>query len=280
MFFSNKLIELNYELGPDSLAWPTQPGLMKAFKKTPYYEGFTKEGYWYASYKICTPEHIGTHIDAPSHFSERGLTVDEIPLKNLMFVPAVVIDIRKKVKKNIIYQLTAKDVVEWVEEYGLFPNNSVVLVLTGWSSRYQDKVAYFGHATDPKKFIFPGVGVDAVQTILGYRNTSGINVVGIGLDTPSIDYGPSQIFRSHQEVAQANVYVLENLKNIESLQPKGMELMIVPLKLKGGSGSPCRVFARPQSSDISESDSNGCKDMKSNLLLPFILLIVILRLYR
>lgn len=59
------------------------------------------------------------------------------------------------------------------------------------------------------------MGVDAVQTILGYRNTSGINVVGIGLDTPSIDYGPSQIFRSHQEVAQANVYVLENLKNIE-----------------------------------------------------------------
>lgn len=59
------------------------------------------------------------------------------------------------------------------------------------------------------------MGVSAVQTILGYRNTSGINVVGIGLDTPSIDYGPSQNFRSHQEVAEANVYVLENLKNIE-----------------------------------------------------------------
>jgi kynurenine formamidase len=68
-------------------------------------------------------------------------------------------------------------------------------------------------------------------------------VVGVGLDTASLDYGATKDFIAHQVLNGANVYGLENVANLERLPPTGATLIALPMKIKGGSGGPVRIVA-------------------------------------
>lgn len=76
-------------------------------------------------------EHIGTHIDAPIHFSEAGQAADEIPIENLV-VPLAVIDLRARAAEDPDTQLTPDDIAEWVATNGDLPYGCCVAVNTGW----------------------------------------------------------------------------------------------------------------------------------------------------
>ena len=79
--------------------------------------------------------------------------------------------------------------------------------------------------SDPKTLHFPGFSKEAADLLAHDRK-----VDGIGLDTPSIDYGPSRDFIVHQIVNGANLYGLENIANLEKLPPKGATLVALPMK--------------------------------------------------
>ncbi|MGI9554064.1 MAG: cyclase family protein, partial [Thermodesulfobacteriota bacterium] len=64
-----------------------------------------------------------------------------------------------------------------------------------------------------------------------------------GLDTPSIDYGQSQYFKSHQILFEKNVPAFENVANLDKLPPKGAVIIALPMKIKDGSGAPLRIVA-------------------------------------
>jgi len=70
-----------------------------------------------------------------------------------------------------------------------------------------------------------------------------VHPVGIGIDTSSIDCGPSKDFEVHHLTMSAGLYHLENVANLEELPPSGATVIALPLKLQGGSGSPARVLA-------------------------------------
>lgn len=184
-------------------------------------------------------EHGGTHIDAPIHFAEGRLAVDEIPLQKLI-APAVVIDVRPSVADNRDYRLSREDLDKWESRHGPIQAGAVVLMFTGWGKGWPDPSRYLGSATpsDPKTLHFPGFSKEAAEFLVKERR-----VDGIGIDTPSIDYGPSDDFIVHQIVNGANLYGLENVANLDRLPPKGAILIALPIKIKGGTGGPVRIIA-------------------------------------
>jgi kynurenine formamidase len=230
----SKIVDLTYPLDEQTVFWPTN----KPFTWEKAAWGKTAKGYWYASGDFAMSEHGGTHIDAPIHFAEGRLAVDEIPLEKLI-APAVVIDVRPSVAQDQDYRLSRKDLERWESRHGPIQQGAVVLMLTGWGQRWPDKSRYLGSATpsDPKTLHFPGFSKEAADFLVKERQ-----IDGIGIDTPSIDYGPSQDFIVHQTVNGANLYGLENIANLERLPPNGAILMAMPIKIKGGTGGPVRII--------------------------------------
>ena len=230
-----KLIDLTYALDDQTVFWPTN----KPFRWEKAAWGTTAKGYWYASGDFSMSEHGGTHIDAPIHFGEGRLAVDEIPLQKLI-APAVVIDVRPSVAGNRDYRLSLEDLEKWERQHGQIQPGAVVLMFTGWGRAWPDRSRYLGSATpsDPKTLHFPGFSKEAAQFLVKERR-----VDGIGIDTPSIDYGPSDDFIVHQIVNGANVYGLENIANLDRVPPKGAILIALPIKIKGGTGGPVRIIA-------------------------------------
>jgi kynurenine formamidase len=151
----------------------------------------------------------------------------------------VVIDVRPAVGKDRDYRLSRQDLEKWESGHGPIPQGAVVLMLTAWGEGWPDKSRYLGSETpsDPKTLHFPGFSREAAEFLVKERH-----IDGIGIDTPSIDYGPSQDFIVHQIINGANCYGLENVANLEKIPPKGAILMALPIKIKGGTGGPVRII--------------------------------------
>jgi kynurenine formamidase len=230
-----KLVDLTYALDEQTVFWP----LNKPFTWDKSSWGKTAQGYWYASAEFAMSEHGGTHIDAPIHFAEGRQTVDEIPLQRLIS-PAVVIDVRPAVADDRDYRLSKQDLEKWETRNGPIQHGAVVLMLTGWGQGWPDKTRYLGSATpsDPTTLHFPGFSREAAEFLVKERH-----IDGIGIDTPSIDYGPSQDFIVHQIINGANCYGLENVANLEKVPSKGAIVMALPIKIRGGTGGPVRIIA-------------------------------------
>lgn len=233
---NGQLVDLSWPFDEHTLYWPTSPS---AFEHKELAYGPTPGGYFYSSYSICTPEHGGTHLDAPIHFAAKGLTADAIPLEQLI-APVVVIDVAQKAAANADYRLTADDVRAWEARNGTIAAGTIVLLRTGWGKRWPNRKAYFGDdtpgATD--KLHFPSYGEDSARLLVNERR-----VAAIGVDTASIDYGPSTDFIVHRVALGANVPGLENIANLERVPERGAWLMALPMKIARGSGGPVRVVA-------------------------------------
>jgi kynurenine formamidase len=233
---SAEVVDLTYAFDEHTLYWPSSPSSFE-LKKLSY--GPTPGGYFYSSFAYSAPEHGGTHLDAPIHFAEHGKTIDQIPARQLI-APAMVIDVSKQAAANRDYRLTLDDVKAWESRNGAIPAGAIVLLRTGWGSRYGDRKAYFGDDTPgaTNNLHFPSFGAEAAKLLVNDRH-----VGAIGLDTPSIDYGPSSDFIVHQIAMGANVPGLENLANLDRLPERGAWIVALPMKIAGGSGGPLRVVA-------------------------------------
>jgi kynurenine formamidase len=233
---SGTLVDLSWPFDEHTLYWPTSP---TSFKLEQLAHGPTPGGWFYASNSICTPEHGGTHLDAPIHFSERGRTADQIPLQQLI-APAVVIDVADQSGGNADYRLTADDVRAWERAHGTITRGTIVLLRTGWGKRWPDRKSYFGDDTPGAvdKLHFPSYGEEAVRLLVEQRG-----VAAIGVDTASIDYGQSTDFIVHRVANGADVPGFENLANLDRLPPRGAWIIALPMKIAGGSGGPLRAVA-------------------------------------
>jgi kynurenine formamidase len=231
-----KIIDLSHSFDKNTIYWPTSPS---GFELKPLYRGLTERGFFYFANTFCSPEHGGTHIDAPMHFADGRRTNAEMPTDQLIG-PAVVIDVSAEATKNPDYRLTPSDIAAWEAAHGQIPQGAILLLRTGWSARWPDKKAYLGDDTpgDASNLHFPSFGPEAAAFLVNERH-----VRLIGVDTASVDYGPSHDFPVHRIVAAADVGGLENLTNLDQLPPMGAFVIALPMKIKGGSGGPARVVA-------------------------------------
>jgi kynurenine formamidase len=235
-FSAYTIVDLTHPYNEKTVYWPTAPSKFR-LDKLAY--GKTDAGYFYAAYALSTPEHGGTHLDAPIHFSESGHTADRIPLTQLMG-PAVVIDVSAQARASRDYRLTLDDVVAFEQAHGAIPANGIVLLRTDWSRNWPDAKAYLGddRPGDASRLSFPSYGDEAARLLVEERR-----VAALGVDTASIDYGRSTDFLVHRIAAARNVPGLENLTNLDRLPPRGSTVIALPMKIEGGSGGPVRVVA-------------------------------------
>jgi kynurenine formamidase len=227
-----KLVDLTHTLDHDSPYWPEEaPGSPFHTSVATTYQkngNFTRD--------LSMPEHFGTHMDAPVHFCPGGACVDRIAVERL-FAPAIVMDVSSSVMSNADYRVRAQDVEGWVGRHGAIPPGAVVFFQTGWAERWPSQEKYMNADIDGVLH-FPGLSLEAAQYLLEQTRP-----VGIGIDTASVDYGPSTDCPVHHLTMGAGIYHLENVANLDQLPATGSSVIALPLKLGGGSGAPARVIA-------------------------------------
>lgn len=230
-----RIVDLTHPFNAQTLYWPTSTA---TFKLDRLAFGQTAGGFFYSANALSTPEHGGTHLDAPIHFSETGRAADQIPLEQLI-ARAVVIDVAAKAAANPDYLLTEGDVREFERAHGLIMPGTIVLLRTGWAQRWPNKKSYLGddRPGEASKLHFPSYGAAAARVLIRRR------VGALGADVASIDYGPSTDFAVHRAAAAANVLGLENLTHLDQLPPTGAIVIALPMKIEGGSGGPLRAIA-------------------------------------
>ena len=197
--------------------------------------------YYYSAKKFSAPEHGGTHIDAPIHFSQNGATVDQIPLEQLL-CRAVVIDVSQDAQDNRDYQVLVQDFTNWETVHGTIPEGTIILLHTGYGKFWPNRLKYLGtEKTGTQALVdlhFPGLSPVAAKWLVENRK---INAVGI--DTQSIDYGKSEFFETHQVLCKQSIPFFENVANLDKLPSTGTFVIALPMKIKDGSGAPLRLVA-------------------------------------
>jgi kynurenine formamidase len=231
----SKLVDLTYTFDERTVYWPTEDGFR--LEQGPH--GLTPQGYFYSANRFTTAEHGGTHMDAPIHFGQGKLTADQVPL-TAMVGPAVVIDVRDAASADRDYRLRIEDLERWEAKYGRIPEGAIVLMRSGWGRFWPDRLAYLGtdQRGDVANLHFPGFSAEATEWLVSQRS-----IDAIGVDTASIDHGPSKDFVVHQIVSGANKPAFENVANLDRLPEQGATLIALPMKIGGGSGGPARIVA-------------------------------------
>ena len=236
--FSGKWIDLTYPFDSTTLYWPNNAS---GFGHTIDFKGVSPMGYFYSSYSLSTPEHGGTHLDAPVHFAEGRESTDEVPLSSLTG-EAVVIDVSANALLDRDYRIGSAEIQRWEQEHGQTIDSMIVLFRTGYGQYYPDREKYFGTALRGAEAIpqlhFPGIASEAADWIVKNRK-----VKAVGIDTPSIDYGQSTDFLTHRILLGQNIPGFENVAHLDQLPSTGTYVVALPMKVAQGSGAPLRIIA-------------------------------------
>ncbi|XP_071097012.1 isatin hydrolase-like [Haliotis cracherodii] len=229
-----KVVDLTWAHSASTIYWPGNPAfnfsIMSREKLT---------NYWYESNWFSTPEHGGTHLDAPAHFSKDSWRTQEIPAERLIG-PAVILDVTSQAKADPDYRVTQADFEAYESKHGRIPHGAIVIMNSGWGSRYPNKTRVFNsdQPGTPSTFHFPGYHEDAITWLVANRNAS-----IVGVDTPSNDHGQSTDFKVHVILGENNIPGLENVARLDQIPEKGATIFVGSIKLFDGSGGPARILA-------------------------------------
>ena len=223
------VIDLTHTMSPE---FPTYFGVPGIELQKQY--DFKKDGFNLNWWRIV--EHAGTHIDAPIHFSENGATVEKIVAGELV-VPLAVIDVRKQAEKDADYLMTVEDVLTWEKRFKQLPDNCCVAMMSGWGQHVANPAKFTGKDASGS-FHFPGFSPELAEWLLKERK-----VLGIAVDTLSLDNGPSKDFKTHHIWLPSGRWGLENVANLEKLSPAGATLVVGVPKVKDATGAPVRLIA-------------------------------------
>src|SRR5205823_4776066 len=132
----------------------------------------------------------------------------------------------------------------WQREYGPLPAGGWLLYRTGWDSRAEDEQRFLNaNETGPHT---PGVSVECARWLAEQSP-----ILGMGVETVGTDAGAAHSFDPpfpcHSYLLGAGKYGLTQLANLALLPPTGIVLLVAPLPITGGSGSPVRVLALVES---------------------------------
>ncbi|WJY20575.1 cyclase family protein [Fontisubflavum oceani] len=182
---------------------------------------------------LTVMEHTGTHIDAPLHFSADGLSVDEIPVENLV-CPLCVVDIAARAADDPDTQVTPDDLSAWIAANGEIPDGACVAMYSGWAAKARSDG--FRNADGDGVMHFPGFHIEATQMLL----ETGAGAIAV--DTLSLDHGPSADFATHYAWLPANRYGIECIAGLDQMPASGASLVVGAPKTGRGTGGPARIF--------------------------------------
>jgi kynurenine formamidase len=224
-------IDLTHTLTPETPLYPVYDPVQVSDK-------FSVAGHGFYVRTWAFDEHSGTHVDAPAHFGGEA-TVDAIAVEDLV-IEAAVLDVRERVASDHDALVVPDDVLAWESLNGPLPDRCALLALTGWGARVEDPTAYL-NADASGVMHAPGFHPDLAGFLAEERG----GVRAVGLDTASLDFGPSTDFAFHVAWLPTGRYGIENLARLDELPPRGATLVVGAPKLQAGSGGPSRILALP-----------------------------------
>jgi len=238
---SYEILDLTQRLDEDD---PVAPGGVPFSRKVlvDYPDG-------HRTHEFHVGDSTGTHVVAPSHSVEGARSVDALRPEELV-VPVVVLDVSAKAKDDPDYAISGNDIVDWEDAFGPVPVGGVVLAYTGWGAKFANPEAYLGK-DDQGVMHFPGFAADAAALLVER------DVVGIGIDTLSVDPGQSVEPSAHQQLLKAGKLLIENLANLERLPTTGAILIVGVLPVTGGTQAQARVLALLPEGVAGEAEEEG-----------------------
>lgn len=220
------LVDLTHAFTTD---FPVFPGGPQAQRET--LVSVEENGYYIQRWNFA--EHTGTHMDFPGHFIADGLRTDTYPVEMLMG-PAVVIDISARAEDDADTMVTVDDLKSWEMENGEIPEGAFVMMYSGWEHLIGTQ-AFLG---DDSGLHFPGFSGEASQWLVDERS-----IHGIGVDTLSIDHGPSATFDTHYIILGAGLLGIENVANLSAIMDTSATVICGIPRYEEGSGGPARILA-------------------------------------
>ncbi len=228
---AENVLDLTHTLSP---AFPIFPAPANFPIRVTTATTIARDGYFSNKWELV--EHHGTHLDAPAHMAARGQTADRLEARSLV-VPAAVIDVSERARRDGDTVATVDDFKAWEKAHGRLPPRCCVFLNSGWDAKAGDARAFLGQDRS-KTLHFPGFSKEACEWLLAERE-----VAGLGVDTLSLDFGPSKDFAAHRVWLGAGRWGLEGVANLSKLPPAGATVFVGAPKVVGASGGPSRVFA-------------------------------------
>ena len=214
----------------------SQTPVYPVFRPMQYVEKFTIAKDGFGCGELTFNEHTGTHMDAPVHFVAGRTSVDRLPIDKF-FAPLAVVSIKARVDKNPDTAVSVDDILAWEKLHGRLPAGAFVAMYSGWDARITDGKKFLN--ADAKDTMHtPGFGGEAAKFLVEQRD-----IVGVGVDTLSLDLGTSTSPVAHLTVLGAGKYGVEVIANLASVPASGATIIVGAPKHLGGTGGPVRLFA-------------------------------------
>lgn len=226
------VVDLTHALDHDFPYIPV-PGITFPFSSTPI---ATIEKNGVAANRWEIHEHLGTQIDAPSHFIAGGAALDALPVDSLV-VPLAVIDISGRAGSDADAALTVDDITAWEAAHGRLPENAAVVMYSGWEARVHDAPAFI-NADASQTMHFPGISLEASEFLARERR-----IAGIGVDTISIDPGVDKTYRTHRAWLATGKWAVECVAHLRDVPAVGATLFVGATKVAAATGGPVRLLA-------------------------------------
>jgi kynurenine formamidase len=223
------VIDLTHTMSPTFPTFDGEPGIELQKRLD-----FKRDGYNLNWWRIS--EHAGTHLDAPFHFSESGATAERISAQSLV-APLAVVDVSAKAARDPDYLVSREDLAAWERRHGRLPDNCCVAMNSGWA-RYVGDAARFTGKDGAGGFHFPGISPETAEWLMKQRK-----VVGLAVDTLSLDHGPSKDFKTHLLWLPSGRWGVENVANLDQVPAAGATLVVGLTKVKDATGGPARLLA-------------------------------------
>lgn len=227
---SKRFVDLTHGFGPETPVWS---GFGQA-KMTPAADPKTHRPYTIKEdgFRTTLYEFVGqygTHVDPPAHFDEKGITMDAIPLKQ-MILPLVVLDATPYLQKDPNHAFSVADLRAWEKRHGRIARGSFVALRT---DMYKDWDA------NPERFKRAPFPAWAFETIKFLYEQRGVIATGHeSLDTDTTDKMDSENY-----LLQHGHYQIEVMANLDKVPPKGAVIVVTWPKVRDGLGFPARAFA-------------------------------------
>lgn len=204
-------IDLTHTIADDMSLFPGTPLPVIKTIYTIAHDGFTEK-------QLTLTSHTGTHIDAPAHIIEGGITLNDLPIDSF-------------IGKGICLSITDTDIITTAHITAIqeqLQHIDFLLIHTGWSEKWNTPVYQQN---------FPVFTTEAAKMLTQF------NLKGIGIDTLSPDLVDSIEIPVHKILLEKGILIIENLSNLHLLKDHQFLFHALPLKTKNADGAPVRAFA-------------------------------------
>jgi kynurenine formamidase len=227
---SKQLVDLTHSFSPTTPVWPgfgqaTMSAACDPKTHRPY--TIAEDGFRTIFYSLVGQ--YGTHVDPPAHFRADGLTMDQIPLKD-MILPLVVFDITPMLATDPNHALSVADIQAWEKAHGRIPAGAFAALRTDMSKDWESNPQHF------KRTPFPAWSLAAIKFLFDERKVTAIGHES--LDTDTTDSMDSETW-----ILKQNHFQIEAMANLDQVPATGAVIVVTWPKVEGGFGFPARAIA-------------------------------------